>query len=53
MKYKILFANKAVVVKTLEYAKELAQTTYKCYFRVAIFDENNKRVAKYEWGREI
>ena len=53
MKYTILYANKALVVKTLKQARETAENYLKCYFRVAIFDGNNKRVAKYEWGREI
>ena len=53
MKYTILFANKALVVNNVEYARQLAENNLKCYFRVAIFDGNNKRVAKYEWGKEI
>lgn len=53
MTYKILFANKTLVVKNLDWAKEIAQNQLKTYFKVAIFDGNNKRVAKYEWGREI
>ena len=53
MKYTILFANKTLVVNNEEYARQLAENNLKNYFRVAIFDGNNKRVAKYEWGKEI
>lgn len=52
-KFKILFANKAMVLVGLERAKEIAKKQSLVSFRVSVFDSNNKRVAKYEWGKEI
>lgn len=52
-KYKILFANKAMVFVGLERAKEIAKKQSLVSFRVSVFDSNNKKVAYYEWGKEI
>lgn len=52
-KFTILFANKTLVFQSLERAKEIAQKQSLVSFRVSVFDNNNKRVARYEWGKEI
>lgn len=52
-KYKILFANKEMVFVGLERAKEIAKNQSLVSFRVSVFDSNNKKVAKFEWGKEI
>lgn len=52
-KFTILFANKTLVFQGLERAKEIAQKQSLVSFRVSVFDSNNKRVARYEWGKEI
>ena len=52
MEYKIRVAGKAIVVKGLEWAKEIARKASLVNFR-AVVEHDNKIIAKYEWGKEI
>ena len=48
--YKVLFADKGLLVKGLDRAKELAKNKSIVNFRASIFDGNTK-VATYENGK--
>ena len=48
--YKVLYANKSVLVNGLDRAKEYAQRQSIVSFRVSIF-KDNKKVATYENGK--
>lgn len=50
--YKVLFANKSVMVKGLEQAKTYAQRQSLVSFRVSVF-ENNKKIISYQWGKVV
>ena len=50
--YKVLYANKSVLVKGLDRAREYAQKQSLVNFRVSIFDGNVK-IATYENGKEV
>lgn len=52
MEYKVRVAGKAIVVKGLEWAKEVARKASLVNFR-AVVESNEKIVAKYEWGKEL
>ena len=51
--YKIYGANKSWNVKDLERALEYAERESKICFRVSVFDSNNKKVAKFEFGKRV
>lgn len=52
MEYKVRVANKVIVFKGLEWAKENARKASLVNFR-AVVENNGKVVARYEWGKEI
>jgi hypothetical protein len=52
-KYVIYGANKSWKVEGLERALEYAERESKTCFRVSVFDSNNKKVAKFEFGKRV
>ena len=52
-KYVIYGANKSWRVEGLERALAYAERESKTCFRVSVFDGNNKKVAKFEFGKRI
>ena len=52
-KYTIYGVNKSWKVEGLERALEYAERESKNCFRISVFDSNNKKVAKFEFGKRI
>lgn len=50
--YKVLVNNKAMVVRDLAWAKEVAKRDSLVNFRAVVL-EDGKVIARYEWGKEI
>ena len=50
--YRVLVNNKAMVIRDLEWAKEVAKREARVNFRAVVL-EDGKVIARYEWGKEI
>lgn len=50
--YKVRVADKARVVKDLNHAKLIAKNASIVNFRASVFCDS-KKIAHYEWGKEI
>lgn len=52
-KYVIYGVNKSWKVEGLERALAYAERESETCFRVSVFDSNNKKVAKFEFGKRV